>query len=141
MNGKVANYDTGLRGDIDDAWLIYQQGNFLNVFKTEDCSGVSFMFGYEYDGNYTQFSSTDLNKTIIGNDGAASIMVPAGYQVDLYEDENLGVGGAHQRVYGMRTGDGSMTCVRLDDGVRNKLSSFTYGPLQLGKSIGYWNTI
>ena len=66
-------------------------------------------------------------------------MVPAGYQVDLYEHENLG--GAHQRVYGMHTSDGSMSCVRLGDKVRNKLSSFTYGPLSLGKAIGQWEVV
>ena len=61
--------------------------------------------------------------------------MPAGYQVDLYENENLG--GAHERVYGMQTSDGAMTCVKLNV-LHNALSSFTYGPLQLGKAIGSW---
>ena len=41
----------------------------------------------------------------------------------------------------MHTSDGSMSCVRLGDSVRNKLSSFTYGPLQLGKAIGQWDVV
>ena len=41
----------------------------------------------------------------------------------------------------MHTSDGSMSCVRLSDGVRNKLSSFTYGPISLGKTIGSWETV
>lgn len=75
---------------------------------------------------------------MIGIDGVNSVMVPAGYQVDLYEDENLG--GAHERIYGMHTPDDSMTCVKLEK-VHNKLSSFTYGPLQLGKTIGKWEAV
>lgn len=41
----------------------------------------------------------------------------------------------------MHISDGSMSCVRLGDGVRNKLSSFTYGPISLGKTIGTWESV
>ena len=34
-----------------------------------------------------------------------------------------------------------MSCVRLGPGVFDKLSSFTYGPLRLGKSIGQWEAV
>lgn len=53
INGKVSNYDTGLRHLIDDAFMISENGNFLNVFATDDCSGYSYMFGYEWQGGYT----------------------------------------------------------------------------------------
>ena len=34
-----------------------------------------------------------------------------------------------------------MNCVRLDDGLLDDLTSFTYGPLSLGKTIGYWESV
>lgn len=61
-------------------------------------------------------------------------MVPSGYQVDLYKDINLH--GEHQTSYGLHYSDDSMACVRLNDGLQNGLSSFTYGPTGLGKAIG-----
>ena len=72
----------------------------------------------------------------IGNDAGNSVMVPAGYIADLYQDENLG--GANMRVYGAETGE--MICVPLqDEGLHSGLSSFTYG--RLGHAVGRWQKI
>ena len=73
----------------------------------------------------------------IGNDAGNSVMVPAGYIADLYQDENKA--GKHKRAYGAEAGE--MTCVSLteEEGLHNALSSFTYG--RLGDAVGRWETI
>ena len=92
--GKLSNYDTWLRSSIDDIYMVYNvNNNFLNIFQGTTCEYFSYAFPYEGQGGYTQYSITDLNNTLIGNDQGRSVMVPPGYQVDLYEHENLA--GAH----------------------------------------------
>ena len=77
-----------------------------------------------------------MQDLLVGNDTGNSVMVPVGYQVDLYLDINLH--GEHQTSYGLPRSDERMECVRLNDGLQNGLSSFTYGPLEFGKAIGRW---
>ena len=57
-------------------------------------------------------------------------MVAAGFQANLYTHENLR--GAVEVAYGLSYSDGSMACVPLTGDFENELSSFTYGPIELG---------
>ena len=62
----------------------------MTIFKSNDCSSAAWMFDYSDHGGYSEYSRVDLDATLIGNDQGNSVMVPAGYQVDLYQHQNLG---------------------------------------------------
>ena len=65
----------------------------MTIFKSKDCSSAAAMFDYSDQSGYSEYSRVDLDATLIGNDQGNSVMVPAGYQVDLYQHQ--GLSGAH----------------------------------------------
>ena len=95
----------------------YDDHPYMTIFYSDDCAGYTGMFYYNESvgGGSTQFTAHDLEERFLGEDMGGSVMVPAGYQVDLYSDENLK--GSHQRVYGLYNDDGSMSCVKLNDSI------------------------
>jgi len=101
--GKIANPYIGslmINNGVDVVNMLnYTDHKYMTLFYYADCRGFTGMFYYDGNGGSTQYSAHDLDDRFLGNDTGRSVMVPAGYQLDLYKDENLK--GSHQRVYGL----------------------------------------
>ena len=97
--GKIANPYIGsimIDSGVEVVNMIpYSNHDYMTLFYYADCRGFTGMYYYDGNGGSTQYSAHDLEDRFLGNDTGRSVMVPAGYQLDLFSDENLK--GAHQR--------------------------------------------
>ena len=65
-----------------------KQGAII-VFRDNDCSNSTGRFYANTDPNmYAEYTKSELERHNIENDEIDSVMVPYGYSVDLYEDDN-----------------------------------------------------
>ena len=89
IQNKTFGYWSGLKNGVSSVKIMPYNvvtGGAVTLFDENDCTGESSMF--QWNGEDSYYSAADLDLVGIKQNRASSVMIPEGYEITLYNEDN-----------------------------------------------------